>query len=326
MSRQKKRTSRRSRKKAGLAGIFSNLFHPHSGNNHRPKLLHPEALFYFSLIVLASFSLVKAFRFFPQLELAVLGFASNITVDQVIRGVNDQRATQNLSELVINNELSEAALAKGQDMFNDQYWSHTAPDGKEPWYFMKQANYTYKVAGENLARDFMTTGDMVKAWIASPTHRSNIMNPKFQQTGIAVIDGTLNGFETTLVVQMFGAESTRRVVADIGESSIIPQVEAAPAAEIAPAVDTSDNANQQVLAAEGLSPNVLRNSVLLTPLQLTKAFFLAVILLVVMTLIYDTFISRNRKTVRMVGKNMGHLMVFGTVAFMLIFFKGGMVN
>ena len=75
-----------------------------------------------------------------------------------------------------------------------------------------------------------------------------------------------------------------------------------------------------------VSPIDFRDSVLLTPLQLTKAFFLAVIILVVMTLVYDTFIINNRKTDRLLGKNLGHLMVFGAVAFMLIFFKGGMVN
>lgn len=309
---------RKYKKKSGLAKTFANLFHPHKGNKHRPKLLHPEALLYFSLIVLAAFSLVRAFKFFPELGSNILGYASNITVEQVIQKTNIKRSSQDLSELIISNELSQAALAKGQDMFSDQYWSHTAPDGREPWVFIEQAGYVYKVAGENLARDFMNTEDMMMAWMASPTHKANILNPKFKEIGIAVIDGKLNGFETTLVVQMFGTKSTTSLIGRSGSEEIT---------DSAKQVTNPQTGTQQVLAAgDILSPVSLRESALLTPLQLTKAFFLAVIILVIMTLVYDSFIASDKKAARIVGKNIGHLMVFSAVAFMLIFFKGGVVN
>ena len=100
-------------------------------------------------------------------------------------------------------------------MFNKQYWAHTAPDGKEPWDFMSEAGYSYQVAGENLARDFSTTSAMVAAWMASPTHRANIMNGRYTEIGIAVINGTLEGVETTLVVQMFGTPRSSTVKASV---------------------------------------------------------------------------------------------------------------
>ena len=104
-------------------------------------------------------------------------------------------------------------------MFTDQYWAHTAPDGTEPWTFMHQMGYQYVVAGENLARDFGQTDEMVSAWLASPTHRANIMNPKYQEIGIAVIDGVLEGYETTLVVQMFGTPPSGRVASIVNSGS-----------------------------------------------------------------------------------------------------------
>lgn len=318
-----------------VQGIVKRLFHPSADNDHRARILHPEALFYFSLIVLASFALLKAFRFFPSLEHSILGYASNITPEQVILQTNEKRAEQGLPSLRLNEELSQAAQAKGQNMFAQQYWSHTAPDGTEPWYFVEQSGYKYKIAGENLARDFMNTGDMVQAWMASPTHRANVLNAKFEEIGIAVIDGKLNGFETTLVVQMFGAPAPAGTPSKTPDKvALKPSVLAEQDTE-EKGVDekedkltekTTEPAFSEVTSATGVSPQLFRDSVLLTPLQLTKAFFLAVILLVVMTLIYDTLIAGNTKTAHLVGKNMGHLMVFGAVAFMLIFFKGGMVN
>lgn len=324
MSRKKNRKNNR-RSKKGFSQIMKHLFHPSSRNNHKPKLLHPEAIFYFSLIVLASFSLLKTLRFFPGLEHTILGYASNITPEQVILQTNEQRVDQGLGGLTLNNELSEAALAKGQDMFTDQYWSHTAPDGTEPWFFIEQADYLYKVAGENLARDFMNTTDMVRAWMASPTHKANLMNPKFEEIGIAVIDGKLNGFETTLVVQMFGSPAAPTQLVG-SKKELEPELLTDASQAEVKGTNLAESDSKSILAGQMVSPVDFRDSVLLTPLQLTKAFFLAVIILVVMTLVYDTFIISNVKTDRLLGKNLGHLMIFGAVAFMLIFFKGGMVN
>jgi len=283
--------------------------------------LHPESILYFCLIVLASFSIVRALRFFPSLSSSILGYASNITAEDVLIQTNQQRVNQGLSELKINEKLSQAALAKGQDMFTDQYWSHTSPDGMEPWSFIKESGYVYKAAGENLARDFMDTTEMMEAWMKSPTHRANIVNNKFEEIGIAVINGNLQGFETTLVVQMFGSPTT---VANnkAGQQQLLTDSARQEVASVKSATDQET----QVLAGSVLLPNPLDNPVLLTPLHLTKAFFLAVIILITATLIYDSFIVRNRQIVMAFNKNLGHLLVLGAVTFILIFFRSGLIQ
>ena len=48
------------------------------------------------------------------------------------------------------------------------------------------------------------------AWMNSPTHRDNVLRKDFTEVGFAVVDGTLGGEQTTLVVQMFGKPSTTR--------------------------------------------------------------------------------------------------------------------
>lgn len=312
---------KRKKKSFDLLDTIAHLFHPRRSNNHRSKILHPEALFYFSLIVIGIFSLIQSLKFFPEFKDNVLGFSSDITTDKVVQKTNLEREKQGLSSLVYNEKLSQAALAKAQDMFSDQYWAHTAPDGLEPWDFISDVGYVYKVAGENLARDFETTDQMVKAWMNSPTHRANIMNGKFQEIGIAVIDGKLQGFETTLVVQMFGTAGTdvTQLTEKHKKSGIIPT-------KNMENIDSILLDKPAVLAGAFPERIFSEHSPIFSPLHLTKALFLAIIILIIMTLFYDSIVATHKNIDRMVGKNFAHIIFFSVIAFLLIFFKGGMVQ
>jgi len=48
----------------------------------------------------------------------------------------------------------------------------------------------------------------VASWLASPTHRANILDPDFKEMGVAVAFGKFNNRDTILIVQHFGAPST----------------------------------------------------------------------------------------------------------------------
>lgn len=301
-----------------ISDIVAHIFHPRRSNNHRPRLLHPEALFFLILISSGFVALLHLFSGLTNSSNSILGYASTITPKQVIELTNQKRIELGLESLVLNQDLAEAALAKGQDMFTDQYWSHTAPDGTEPWNFIRQSGYKYQVAGENLARDFSNTESMISAWMASPTHRANIMNSKYNEIGIAVIDGTLEGYETTLVVQMFGSQSTRGVKPILVDDEDYYTVQ-----ESGEAVKRSQ---ARVLASVLVPGGGIESPPLFTPLQLTKAFFLAVIILIVGTLSYDTLVIGNRDTMRMVGKNLAHILLLTAVMYLVIFFKGGVVG
>ncbi|MCX6764046.1 MAG: CAP domain-containing protein [Candidatus Moranbacteria bacterium] len=152
-------------------------------------------------------------------------WASEITVDKVITLVNQNRLERNLDPLVINNKLSQVAEAKAHDMINNDYFAHTSPAGVDPWHWFGQGGYDYQYAGENLAMDFLNAEREQKAWMDSPTHQKNILNEKFQETGVAVRQGKINGKITTLVVQVFGSR-TNFVKADIPKTEpvLIPIV------------------------------------------------------------------------------------------------------
>lgn len=324
------------------------LLRPHISNNHRAKVLQPDYVGIFAALMVVVFIGVSSLPFFYKPFGSVLGFASAITVTDVVTQTNARRAAAGLPALSFNEKLSLAAAAKGQDMMAKQYWAHTAPDGTQPWYFIKNTGYSYTVAGENLARDFMETGEMVEAWMESPTHRANIMNNEYQDIGVAVINGTLNGYETTLVVQMFGTPRNTAIARTPATASTSDRAQTTgsvrtestnPSPEPASLLDPADpdlqvsvvtqaepNSDTQVLAGVVLPQGRIFAPPLFQPLQILKAVFLAVIMLISFALIYDSFMVDNRQIIRLVGHNLGHVLLFITVAYLLISFKAGILG
>lgn len=187
---------------------------PHPKNNHRAHALHPLSF----LIISAIFASVQLALFFaPWTISTVSGFSSSITPEQIIELTNQKRQEKGLETLKTNSSLTSSALSKGADMLARDYWAHNSPDGKEPWHFFNEAGYMYRFAGENLARDFQNSEDVVSAWVASPTHRENLLSPKYEEIGIAVVEGELDGRKSIVVVQHFGTKM--RPVADTGPTT-----------------------------------------------------------------------------------------------------------
>jgi hypothetical protein len=139
----------------------------------------------------------------------ILSYATNVSSADVRRAVNTAREDSNEQPLKVSSELNKAASMKAADMLQKDYWSHNSPSGDQPWKWFEQAGYSYQNAGENLAKDFMTSDGLVKAWLDSKSHRDNVLNPAFHEVGIAAVNGTLDGKKTTLVVAMFGTKKPR---------------------------------------------------------------------------------------------------------------------
>ena len=137
----------------------------------------------------------------------VLGFATDISSDRLFALTNEKRVNNGLPELAYNSQLAAAAAGKAQDMFTKGYWAHFGPNGESPWTFILGSGYSYDTAGENLAKNYTTSGEVVDAWMDSPTHRENVLKSSYRDVGFAVANGNLGGEDTTLVVQMFGSKS-----------------------------------------------------------------------------------------------------------------------
>ena len=118
---------------------------------------------------------------------------------------NDARAANNVAGLKDNILLDHAAQAKANDMAAKGYFAHVSPDGTLPWDWISRAGYRYVYAGENLAVNFNDSDKVVNAWLASPTHRFNILRPQYTEIGVGTASGMYNGQPATFVVQMFAS-------------------------------------------------------------------------------------------------------------------------
>jgi hypothetical protein len=131
-------------------------------------------------------------------------YASEITTDNVIKYANEARQERGVAGLAESEKLMDVAEAKLADMIKNKYFAHTSPAGVSPWYWFEKLKYNYHYAGENLAISFMTAEAQQKAWMESATHRKNILNPKYQEIGVAIGAGEINGETSIITVQEFG--------------------------------------------------------------------------------------------------------------------------
>lgn len=139
------------------------------------------------------------------LQIGLGGEQSAAVVEsEIVALTNTERTDNNVPQLTENPVLDEAAQARAEDMAKKGYFSHTAPDGSLPWVWFDKFGYDYHYAGENLAVRFSDSGEVVNAWMASPTHRENIVKSDYTEIGVGVADGTYEGQPTTFVVQFFG--------------------------------------------------------------------------------------------------------------------------
>lgn len=267
---------------------FLHFLTPRHTNNHKAKALHVSSITtYIILLLVFQIILTGIARFNP----GVLGYASNISIPDLLNDTNDHRIAAGQPALILNSQLSNAAAAKAADMFANQYWAHTSPSGLDPWHFISQVGYNYLFAGENLARDFGDSKSVVDAWMNSPSHRENLLNPRYQEIGFAVVNGKYNGYETTLVVQMFGAKSVQT-----------PTVEETPAKVQAEPTPQSSSAGMILNTQSGSKPKI-------DAFGLTKTVSLALTILLLGVLVVDSFLVYRRKTVRLSGHNLAHLVL-----------------
>jgi hypothetical protein len=165
--------------------------------------------------------------------------ASDITADNVINLVNKARISVNQAVLTKNELLQIAAEKKAQDMIDNNYFAHNSPDGKTPWFWIEGQGYDYRFAGENLAINYANAEQQQKAWMDSPLHRKNILNANYQEIGVAIKEGIIDGHKTTVAVQMFGAQFPQTVVASAVDVKPLPQASPEAIASEVPALQSS---------------------------------------------------------------------------------------
>lgn len=166
---------------------------------------------YLPLIAIVSVGL--AINSFWSHQKSVLGYATDMSSQTLLRSTNAARTNHRDKPLQVNIKLAQAAQAKANDMAKRNYWAHNTPAGKTPWSFITQAGYTYQRAGENLAYGFSDASSTITGWINSPEHRANLLNPYYSQVGFGVanIPNYNHSGPETLVVAMYAEPAPMKV-------------------------------------------------------------------------------------------------------------------
>ncbi len=185
-----------------LISLLKHTFIPHHENDYKPHFFREHII----LSILVGSILLLLISFTTYLVIRTTTFGSSVVSSVLIDLTNQTRVKNGLPPLLYNQQLSKAATMKGEDMVLREYFAHFAPDGTSPWHWFNKSGYTFLFAGENLAINFRSSKEVERAWMASPKHRENILDTRYEDIGIATVPGRLHNKLVLFVVQFFGKQ------------------------------------------------------------------------------------------------------------------------
>jgi uncharacterized protein YkwD len=152
--------------------------------------------------------------------------------------LNAERAASGLGALTENASLSRASLAYSQQMVDQSFFAHEAPDGTNLVARLTAVGYLGNTGGdwsvgENIAwaqGSLSTPRNVMQAWMNSTGHRENILNTDYAEIGLGTVQGVPQpGQPGTTFTTDFGA---REPV--IQSSAATTRTAPAKAAKVAP--------------------------------------------------------------------------------------------
>ena len=100
--------------------------------------------------------------------------------------INSERQKNGIGNLNFNTALGNAAQAHADDMYQNNYFSHTGRDGSSPSDRAIRAGYPTRSTGENIAAGTTSPSYIFNMWMGSTGHRQNMLNPTWKSAGIGL--------------------------------------------------------------------------------------------------------------------------------------------
>lgn len=179
---------------------------------------------------------VFIFAIFSTLAIPQANAASTLTATNVVATINQERVSRGLNTLRIDPALSQAAQDRSLVLAQHGRIFHVTAPKNTPWPEIAQAGYKYSFAGENLALGIETPHELVARWMASPTHRENILEEEFEDIGVGITVGTYEGMTVSYVVSYYAKKKTGAGVASLSQTA--PVISSAPAKLVSRPVPT----------------------------------------------------------------------------------------
>jgi uncharacterized protein YkwD len=115
----------------------------------------------------------------PNADEAAIGAGLSDMRSAVVCLINQQRGAHGLPGLKVSAKLNRSAQSWNQWMVNTGQFTH----GNNFAGRISAVGYNWQTAGENIATGFTTPRQVVAAWMASPDHCRNILDPNFRDVG-----------------------------------------------------------------------------------------------------------------------------------------------
>ena len=100
-----------------------------------------------------------------------------------------ERAFAPAGPVKLSGTLVNVALGHASDMARHNYFEHEDLAGHSPADRVRAVGYREKLVGENIAYGPKSADEVVQGWLDSPGHCENIMDPRFEEMGIAYAAG-----------------------------------------------------------------------------------------------------------------------------------------
>lgn len=100
---------------------------------------------------------------------------------------NQQRVSYGLTPFNNVEELDMAAQLHNDFMAETNRLTHDEP-GRPLGYRISEQGYNWNYIGENIAMGQRTPEEVMRSWMSSSGHKSNILNPNFKDIGFGVTE------------------------------------------------------------------------------------------------------------------------------------------
>lgn len=114
---------------------------------------------------------------------------SDLTVENLLREVNEERAKAGVRPLEIDPLLNKSAQLKADEIERSGVFGHVSSEGKHGYEYIRETGIQgCGNIGESLAADTTAQGT-INDWLGSPPHKAGMLNPKAKSTGFGISDG-----------------------------------------------------------------------------------------------------------------------------------------
>jgi uncharacterized protein YkwD len=108
---------------------------------------------------------------------------------EIAQQINNIRQENDLNVLENNERLAQVARNYSRTMAQENFFSHTSPDGSTPAQRVRNAQIVFSAVGENLFQSTNLPNPVersVEGWMNSPGHRENILRSVYTETGVGI--------------------------------------------------------------------------------------------------------------------------------------------